>query len=444
MKRVFSRITATILAVGTLSACAPQSETAEEKGTVRVLAPQSDSQSGYVLKTVDLLGISDLQTVSGKFVRFFMSPRIVKGKLTGRPAVSRFIKNPEGEFIPANEMTQQLVAIYAHTQRLAQLDDELGAGGINSWPRDVGVGVRVKGGQNNNAYYDGDTDSMLVVPYNQAGLPIAINGGILAHEHFHSLFYKVVIKDTAETKATAHTLENFIGTTSIVAEDLTARGRLKPSDIEGADLEEASLQKYYRQAMLRGLNEGLADYWGWMYTGNPDFIAQSLPKEKMNRSMNVDGVFATYELPSATTIKNSIQVFYKAGDTKKFESYVTGYAYVIGTQFSRMLKGFTEVSAKERGLESLAARKDVAKVILRTLSTLKTELVEGEAPYYPAEKYVMSFAKELPEMKQAECEFLAGVMNDSTDEANTRYSCKKNASGLSIESNTISSQEVVE
>ncbi|UXR64315.1 hypothetical protein EZJ49_14700 [Bdellovibrio bacteriovorus] len=442
MKRVFSRITATILAVGTLSACAPQSETAEEKGTVRVLAPQSDSKSGYALQTVDLRGITDLQTVSGKFVRFFMSPRIVKGKLTGRPAVSRFIKNQEGEFIPANEMTQQLVAIYAHTQRLAQLDDELGAGGINTWPRDVGVGVRVKGGQNNNAYYDGDTDSMLVVPYNQAGLPIAINGGILAHEHFHSLFYKVVIKNTAESKATAHTLEDFVGA-PIVAENLAARGRLKPSDIEGADLEEADLQKYYRQAMLRGLNEGLADYWGWMYTGNPDFIAQSLPKEKMNRSMNVDGIFATYELPSAGTVKNSIQVFYKAGDSKKFESYVTGYAYVIGTQFSRMLKSFTEVSAKERGLESLVARKEVAKVILRTLSTLKTELVESETPYYRAEKYVMSFAKELSEMKPAECEFLAGVINVSTDEANTRYSCKKNADGLSLEANTVSAQEVM-
>lgn len=443
MKRVFSRITATILAVGTLSACAPQSETAEEKGTVRVLAPQSDSKSGYALKTVDLLGISDLQTVSGKFVRFFMSPRIVKGKLTGRPAVSRFIKNQDGEFIPANEMTQQLVAIYAHTQRLAQLDDELGAGGINTWPRDVGVGVRVKGGQNNNAYYDGDTDSMLVVPYNQAGLPIAINGGILAHEHFHSLFYKVVLKSTEEAKVTAHNLEDFLESSPIIHEELSQRGRLKPSDIEGAELAEAALQKYYRQAMLRGLNEGLADYWGWMYTGNPDFIAQSLPKEKMNRSLDVDGIFATYELPSEATIKNSIQVFYKTGDAKKFESYVTGYAYVIGTQFSRMLKSFTEVSAKERSLESLAARKEVAKVILRTLSVLKNDLVESKDAYYRAEKYVLSFAKELPEMKQAECEFLAGVINASTDEANTSYSCKKNADGLILEANTTNTQEVM-
>ena len=443
MKRVFSRITATILAASTLSACAPQSETVEEKGTVRVLAPQSDSKSGYALQTLDLLGIQDLQTVSGKFVRFFMSPRIVKGKLTGRPAVSRFIKNQEGEFIPANEMTQQLVAIYAHTQRLAQLDDELGAGGVNVWPRDVGVGVRVKGGQSNNAYYDGDTDSMLVVPYNQAGLPIAINGGILAHEHFHSLFYKIVLKSTKESKVTAHNLEEVLGASSIVHEELSARGRLKPSDIEGADLEEAALQKYYRQAMLRGLNEGLADFWGWMYTGTPDFIAQSLPKEKMNRSLDVDGIFATYELPSEATIKNSLQVFYKTGNTAKFESYVTGYAYVIGTQFSRMLKSFTEVSAKERGSESLAARKEVAKVILRTLGHLKSELAEGKDAYYRAEKYVLSFAKGIPEMKQAECEFLAGVINASQDQANTTYSCKKNSEGLSLESNTTSGQEVM-
>lgn len=427
MKRVFSRITAAILMSGALSACAPQSETAEQTGTVRVLAPQSNSKAGYSLQTVELLGIEDLQTVTGKFVRFFLSPRITNNTLHGRPAVARFIKNKSGDFIPANEITQQLVTIYAHTQKLAMLDEELGAGGVNQWPRDVGIGVRVKGSAGtNNAFYDGATDSMLVVPYTQDGLAIAINGGILAHEHFHSLFFKMVLKDEAKNDAAIHSRDEFLQNNAIVHEDLAGRGRREKPVLIGDELDEATLLKFHRLALMRGLNEGLADFWGWMYTGNPDFIAQSLPKQKRVRSLEVSDLFGIYELPNKVVVRNNLELFHASGERTKFREYVTGYAYTVGTQFSRVLKRFTDIYSKERGIEDLAGRKEIAKVVIKMLPSLKSDLVEKKDAFYSHEQFLQSFLKELGEMKKKECEFLAEVLETSA-ELPTIYSCVEEA-----------------
>ncbi len=166
----------------------PQSNKVGEEGTIRVLAPINAEGGAYSLDFIELKGIQDLDTLSGKFVHFFMSPRISSDRLQGPAPKTRFIRNSDGDYIPANEMTQQLVTVYAHMQRLAALDEELGAQGVNKWPRDIGVAVRVRGGLDNNAFYDGKTDAMFFVPYTNKELPIAVNGGILAHEHFHSLF----------------------------------------------------------------------------------------------------------------------------------------------------------------------------------------------------------------------------------------------------------------
>ncbi|BEV69679.1 hypothetical protein Bb109J_c3099 [Bdellovibrio bacteriovorus] len=440
MKRVFSRITAAILVASTLSACAPQSESADQSGNVRVLAPQSNSKAGYSLQTVELLGIEDLQTVTGKFVRFFLSPRITNNTLHGRPAVARFIKNKQGDFIPANEMTQQLVTIYAHTQKLALLDEELGAGGVNQWPRDVGVGVRVKGSSGaNNAFYDGTTDSMLVVPYTQSGLAIAINAGILAHEHFHSLFFKLVLKDVVDEDTGVHSRESFMEDAAIVQEDLSGRGRREKPVLIGDELDEATLLKFHRLTMMRGLNEGLADFWGWMYTGNPDFIAQSLPSQKRVRSLEVNDLFGVQELPNKTVVRNNLELFHASGERAKFRDYVTGYAYTVGTQFSRMLKKFTDIYSKERGLEDLAARKEVAKIILKMLPSLKSDLAEKKDTYYTHDQFVQSLVKELGAMKKKECEFLAGVLETSA-ETPMVYSCVEEA-GWVIKAETAANPE---
>ncbi|KYG68442.1 hypothetical protein AZI87_04115 [Bdellovibrio bacteriovorus] len=422
MKNVFSRIIAAI-SVSVLAACAPQTDSATETGSVRVLAPMSNSKGSYSLDIFELKGITDLQTVAGKFVRFFLSPRIANKQLQGSAPQGRFIKNSDGAFIPANEMTQQLVTIYAHTQRLALLDEELGAGGVNKWPRDVGVAVKVRGGLTNNAFYDGNTDSMLLVPYSSEGLPIPINGGILAHEHFHSLFYKLVMGDE---RAQIHDRENFLE--RAIVEDLSVRHRRLLPISTGEEMSEAQMHMYYHLAIIRGLNEGLADYWGWMYTGDPDFIAQSLPSEKATRSLKVRDEKSVNSLPSVENIKRSLNIFYSgAADKARFSDYVTGYAYSLGTQFSRVLKRYTDIYSKARGIEDLQARKDIAKLIVKVLPKMKDDFDKLDLNYYTADKFLKSMFALNESYREEECQFLAEVISSSVATTEEALTCEKMA-----------------
>jgi hypothetical protein len=405
VKRVFGRITAAILISASLAACGPSNNSASATGDIKVMAPLNSEGGEYKLSFTELIGISDLTTLAGKFVKFFLSPRVINNHLEGSSPRTRFVRNSDGIYVPADDSTMQMVTIYAHMQKLAALDDELGASGVNKWPRDVGVAVRVAGNLRNNAFYEGKTDSMLVVPYTNKNLPIAVNGGILAHEHFHSLFYKMVLADQTAT-VHAEEIKEVLGTD--FSETLSGtKTRETPSS-----LSESDLNYYYHVALTRGLNEGLADFWGWMYTGDTNFIAHSLPSEQ-KRNLKVTAEEASGVLSSESRIKGEINnrfIFSKENEVD-FNSLINSYAYTLGTEFSRSMKRYTDLYATAHGLESQAARKEVAKVIVKMLPNLRADLSKSEQEVFTAKNFVESFVKNTKMSSSGECEYLAGLLN---------------------------------
>lgn len=428
MKRVFSRITAAISVVAALTACSSNPDSANVSGDVKVLAPMNDDKaaSHYSLQFIELLGLNNLQEVSGKFARFFFSPRIVNSHLDGVAPKGRFIRNTNGNYVPANDLSQQMTVIYAHMQRLAQMDIDLGAEGINQWPRDIGVGVHVTGGMDNNAFYDGKTDSMLFVPYTQADLPIAVNGGILAHEHFHSLFYKIVLKGLAED-ATVHDREFFLKSAGI--EDIETKESNRIVDLTRPQVvtTDDEIHAAYQKTLLRGINEGMADFWGWVYTGNPDFIASSLPSEKSARSLTVSGTRSLDWLPTELSVKRSVSV-YMAYDMNQTQ-YLTGYAYTVGTQYSRVMKGFADLIASNRGLDSLTARRQVAKWLLTSLTTLRSDVEKNsDGSYYNPGNFVQGLVGAIPDLQEKECNYWMAVMNNSISSSDKKQTCKQDGS----------------
>ncbi len=417
----------------TLGGCSSNPDSANVSGDIKVLAPMNDakSASNYSLSFIELSGLSNLQEVSGRFVKFFFSPRIIDNHLNGEAPKGKFIRNNDGNYIPANDISQQMVVIYAHMQRLAEMDKEVGAENVNKWPRDVGIGVKVKGGMRNNAFYDGKTDSMLIVPYTQQDLPIAINAGILAHEHFHSLFYKLVLKGLGQA-ASNHDRALFLRESGIQDLEQTPssmgriEGRVTPLQPNDQDSEE--VHTYYHSALLRGINEGLADFWGWMYTGNPDFIAASLPSEKVARSLNVRNVLAVNSLPTEIAIRRTIGV-YISYDPNNVDGSLTGYAYTLGTQFSRFLKRLSDISAKSHNLEDKDARKEIAKLVVQVLPLLRTDLDKtSDGSYYSSVQFVNALASVMPEMNEQECQYLAEVFANSSGNADVKKTCKQDGS----------------
>ncbi|MGZ3794361.1 MAG: hypothetical protein ACXVCP_18575 [Bdellovibrio sp.] len=427
MKNVLGRVTAAIILTGglVLSACSQQSNGTtgfQQKGSVQVLMPLSNSSSGtYSLQIFVLQGIEDLQTVAGHFVHFFMSPSIVNNKLQGSAPKARFIKNVDGAYVPTDDFSQQLVTVYAHMQRMAALDAEMGVGDVNKWPRDIGVAVRVKGGLYNNAFYDGKTDAMLFVPYIDSGLSISINGGILAHEHFHSLFCKRAI---CQAIAQIHNRSDYID-----EKDSKENEENKSSKDETETLSVKDVETFYHMALLRGMNEGLADYWGWMYSGNPDFIALSLPMEKRFRSLDVDDVKSIKDLPSEEIIKTTLQRYYHdLKDKSKFDDFVTSYAYLLGTQFSRAMKRFSDLYAETRKIEKIEARKQVGKILVNVLPEIKTDYENKGDKFYSATQFLKAFVKNVKNMQPDECQFLIKLFTSSAgDKPDKKYSCKEDS-----------------
>ena len=254
-----------------ISGCSEKSDIGQVQGTVSVQIPNQIEADSYQVYTVNLFEITNLKEVAGKFARFFYSPGYSDHQLVGPAPQARFIKSGS-VFIPTDILSAQMATIYFHMQNLAALDTKVGAGEINTWPRSIGLETQIvenDRARKNNAFYDGITDSMMFVPFTGTQLPISVNAGIIAHEHFHSLFFKMVVKPAVSEKKIMNSLvsahESYIIPT-------------KPEKVANPKaVSEKKKALLFNEVYLRGLNEGLADFWGWLYTNDPDFMHWSLP-----------------------------------------------------------------------------------------------------------------------------------------------------------------------
>lgn len=432
VKRLFFRLLTLPMLWAVLAACAPHPDSAEVTGDTQTRIPVPQADGSYKMEIMQLTGLNNLFELSGQFAKFFLSPRVVDGRLDGLSPRGHFVKSGS-LYVASDELSLQLTTIYAHMQKFAALDVELGAAGVNKWPRDIGVGVRITGGMTNNAFYDGETDAMLFVPYVGKDLPIPVNAGILAHEHFHSLFYKLVTLPlqkagmmTMQMQGSAHSQQAFYQLFG-----LTEKG-------DGSDVLVGASQDQllYHLLLIRGMNEGLADYWGWLYTNNANFIAKSLPTEGPRRNMEVSqGDRAqSLRLPEMGILRAQIGNW--STDPKFIMARINERAYTIGTMYSRIFKAYTDTRAQARGVSVDEARKDVARTILKTLPSLRNDLLaQTGTQFYEPSRLLASFAAQAGEMKKEECDLLAEVLNVNS-RAGKVFSCEARGENFALTKST--------
>lgn len=400
--------------VASIVGCSREPDTNKVSGDVKTRIPVAAEGGSYSLKEVTLQGISSLYELGGDFAKFYIYPAVSNGKLQGTQPKTRFLKAGD-LYVPEDELSQQMAVIYHHLQKLAVLDNEVGAVGVNTWPRDVGVSVRYRRDNkfdSNNAFYDGSIDAILVVPYTQSHLPIAVNAGILAHEHFHSLYYKLVEKNMFERDSKPlhgqKVREEVLG---------VVEGGMNISKVQPVDND---VEKYHK-IFSRGLNEGLADFWAWIYTGDPDFLQQSLPSEKTGRTLNLsEKEVATYKFPNQedlwARIDNSIFRFDAEG--KRNPCYGDRVAYCLGTEYARTLKRFTNVVQANRGLTSMEARKLVGAAIVKALPATRAKLLKYKNnEYFEPESFFTLLETSFNGLSGDEKNFLAEVVTNASKKA---------------------------
>ncbi len=402
----FSKIIISTTLILLVTSCSERSETEKAEGSVSVQIPVQTSAKSYQLQTVDLLGIKDLKQVSGDYAQFYFSPGLSGSHLVGSSPVAHFIQSGS-TFIPADFISTQMASIYYHMQNMAELDRQVGAASINHWPRSVGLETQIlekEGGRkNNNAFYDGQTDAMMFVPFTNTELPIAVNAGILAHEHFHSLFFKIVVKKAVAAKKIAFNIA------AEPAEPLLIQQKKTQTSADA--LTDKAMASLYNEVFIRGINEGLADFWGWIYTEDADFMKWSLPAYSDARTLAL-GNSAPGEYLTQKNIEGLITNPIPQTDHPQAENF--NY-YRIGTPHARFLKQWVKLYAEQQTITTKEAKIGVAQKVVTYLYELQKKVSAlSEGQKINADHFFTYFAemeKVNAKLTQESCEFLVDYLN---------------------------------
>lgn len=383
--------------------------------------PWPDNEGRYSLQNVSIQSYDRPEALQGRFANILVDPRVADGRVESSDPRGRYIRNSQGVALAADFSSLQAAVIHAHFERLAALDAE--AGVAIQWPVRIGIQANVResreGGGNvrDNALYVSSLDTLLIVPYQGARLPISLNAGILAHEHFHMIFQAAVLNKLSKDAGVvprAHALEERCDwaaltlTKDMFGKTLNGRGGDKP----------ASESLRVNAFILRAINEGLADYWGWMYSNDPQFITPSLPNELVkHRRLDVEG---QPRLPSRKRIIDWV----KENSEPAATSAIITNAYFLGTSYARIFRelALAPVSEKATAEKSAtaASKMKVAKAIIRALpkfaenaskAIVKDEVVSPNA-------LLLAFQEAMVDIDDRGCATLKGSMapeESSTD-----------------------------
>ncbi len=366
--------------------------------------PWPDGAGHYSLQKVPIFAFDQPQTLQSRFLRVFVNPFVSEGRLASETPVGRFIRNRDGVFIPSDYASLQAAAIQAHFERLEALDNQLGI--ALKWPMKIGIQANVSNRETresvlDNAIFDIGLDALLIVPYSGKNLPIALNAGILAHEHFHMIFQSVVqnrLKSKGQFSKLSASLFERDDWNGLAADDKpTAPVPDKPVEAKPVN---AAASGVYNLFLLRALNEGLADFWGWVYTADNDFIGHSLPSETGRRRMDLK----TRGLKTGGEVRGVVFKDTPSGDEPYEKSVLVGRAYAIGTDYARFLREVAVSSSADRGA-SFESRVKAAKMLIDALPAIADAFLDAEEKqgFVAADVLIRSLFEKLSDKASPAC-----------------------------------------
>lgn len=387
-----------LVATGMILACGNVVQT-----NMSFFIPWPQENGEYQMQYVET-SISNLKEISGSEAVFFENPKLVKRGTTGKADITgntprtKYTMSSEKKFVPASFNTLNLTTVYAHTEKLNKMYQQISPQSL-SLPRKIAVGVTTRDSSmdNNAAYYPG-FDTLVIFPFSQEGIPLSLNGGVLAHEYFHAIFYsryqEKVLKVFPEIIAQETQGSHFCSDeTAFVPQkffDLNQINKDLPNPCDNEGLSEVKLSRF----ALRGLNEGLADVWGWLYTGDTDFMRHSFGKKEIARKLDGDYL----HLLDDEELKGLFAYAYRANKCSeaKASEIIMHYAYLQGTQIARFITAHAKLTKTEKT--------DTAKRVLKALDNMPIpKSTENQIKTVSFEQFLNSYFKDQTTPKPEEC-----------------------------------------
>ncbi len=335
--------------------------------------PISDAHGQYSLQTVELSTLGDPRTMEGAAAQIKVNPVVTTEGLDGQMPAARFILSSDGVMIPMDYVSMQLTTVYYHVEKLWELEKSIHLENVLARPRKLGLSVGlIDPGDDrkivNNALFYAPLDVTLLVPYERSNIPISMNGGILAHEHFHALFSELMGPKIANLRSSS-----LWEKAPVEILDLTNDVDI-PEKLTGP----VKIRKY-NAVLLRALDEGLADFWGWVYTGDDSFVAASLPELEMRRSLfKLSDSDKIKQPPSREAILLRLKKLDWDGRTSKDLSYLIGTFYA---RFLRNIPVLMDSTPFSKGLifsdSNVTHRLKLAEKLIQALPRLRDSILES-------------------------------------------------------------------
>jgi hypothetical protein len=376
----------------------------------QVLWPSGVEGGPYSLQSVKIQTFNHPDYLQGSFVRFFVQPYVKDGQIAGG-GIGHFSKVGDNSFVPVDLLSLQAATLYAHFEHLHQLDEQMGVSGQLNWPLNVGLNSKVAGTVGlvlNNALYDGRLDTLFFVPYSNDRLPLTFNAGIVAHEHFHKIFQVYVLGGRSrsglldcaegEVEGEVSQMHNLSYQSSSYESSSYESSSYEP--IYNLSFGPISTQSSdaldiatYNDFVLRGLNEGLADFWGWLYSGESAYFGRSLNEAENNRRRLDLGVD---RLPGAGFWQLGLQSFSQNNNSAAMRTH---FAYELGTYYARFLYSLVNDSDLSLDPDTLA------KAVVSTLPLLRRSLVVAaqEKQIISIDTFPKALMAKLPNVSLATC-----------------------------------------
>lgn len=345
--------------------------------------PWQNSNHEYSLQNVYIESFEEPQFLRGIYAEFFIEPELVfdQGRL-GQPGTpsGRFSSNSQGSSVALDTMSMQAVAIYAHLEQLEKLNVSSGANVYQTRRLSVGIDVGIETDHkkvDNNAQYNPDVDALLFVPYTDSGLPITFNAGVIGHEYFHSIFQHIVLAGISKTVSYM---------SGNIDEPINTK---PPQNFLGHKIIAPISMQQYNRFVLRGINEGMADFWGWLYSGDETFVGRSLSNSLEARRLDRESI-QFYSVDYLKAVLSS----------DPDDQIRLARSYSLGSQYAVY---FHNITLKIfNGKSDAETRAKMAKILILALPKFKEELVAKlETEFLAPEIFIKSFVTALQESSDA-------------------------------------------